>query len=180
MSSLQTGGGSDSFLPTDDEPQSGQQQLDALQQALDPVASPVDLIVTAAPPPPVGRSYDYSFLSRRFVRAPGGKAPLGTIGESTLKLWVEKCLSTERGAHPIHPPGYGLASLSDLYGGPVTAPPADLEQRISDALTFHPRIASVTDFGVTDDPDDEYVSVTFSVVTDRDETIPIPPIQVSL
>lgn len=168
------------FLPATDQVPSGQEQLDALQQALDPTQNPVDLIVTQAPPPPVGRSYSFDFVARRFVLGPG-HSPISTIGTETLQQWVEKCLSTERGAYSIYPPGYGLANISDLFGGPVTSsPPIDLEQRISDALTFHPRIASVTDFGATVDPDDEYVSVAFTVVTDRDETVPIPPVQVSL
>ncbi len=170
-----------SFLPAADEPPSGQEQLDALQQALDPAQSPVDLIVQQAAPPPIGRSYDFDFPSRSFVRSANGHAPAHTVGEATLRKWIEKCLSTERGARPIHPPGYGLERMTDMYGGPVNqSPPVDLEQRIQDALTFHPRIAAVTDFGATFDPDDEYVAVTFTVITDRDERVPVQPIAVTL
>jgi len=164
------------FLPTADEPLTGKEQLDALQQALDPEGQ-VDLVVSNDPPPPVGRSWAFDFETNRFVRSANGKGPAGTTGEATLRKWVEKCLSTARGAHPIHPPGYGLLNKDDVIGGPVAAVPVDLETRIRDALTFHPRIVNVTDFGVDYELDDDYVSVRFTVVTDRDETLTFDQLQ---
>lgn len=169
-----------SFVPASDVPPTGAEQLAALQDALDPTQSPVDLIVAAAPPPPVGRSYAFDFQAGRFVRAANGHAPAGTVGEATLRTWVEKCLGTSRGALPTQPPGYGLLNVHDLVGGPVGAPPTDLEQRIHDALTFHPRIASIADFGFAFDEDEEYLSVGFTIITDRDERVPVVALGVTL
>jgi hypothetical protein len=169
-----------SFLPANDQPATGQEQLDALQTALDPTQSPVDLVVAVEPPPPVGRSYAFDFDSGSFLRSGNAHAPIATTGLETLKAWIQKCLTTERGAFPIHPPEYGLQSAPDLFGGPVGAPPIDLEARIRDALTFHPRIANIADYGATWDPDDEYLSVSFTVVTDRDERVQVPNVAVTL
>lgn len=160
------------FVPTDDEPLFAEDALAALQDQLDPSQAP-DLIVSKATPVPLGRSPAFDFSTKRFDRRPGSKGPAWTTGDGTLKGWIEKCLMTARGAHPIHPPGYGLVRPQDIIGGPVTEPPADLAQRITDALTFHPRIASVRDFAFAFDPDDEYLAVGFTVITDRDEQLPV-------
>lgn len=168
------------FLPASDEPPSGKEQLDALQQALDPSSSPVDLVVAQEPPPPVGRSYAFDFTTRSFVRSQRGHAPATTVGLATLQAWCEKCLTTERGAFPIHPPGYGLTNAADMFGEPVGAPPLDLEARIKDALTFHPRIANVEDFGADWEQDEEYVSVSFTIITDRDERLTVDTVAVTL
>lgn len=167
------------FVPTNDEPMFGQESLDALQDALDPNANRVDLIVTQATPAPLGRAPKFDFAARAWERAPGAQGPVMTHGNETLKNWIEKCLSTARGAHPIHPPGYGLQRPEDLIGGPVTEVPADLTQRITDALTFHPRIANVTDFAFDYDPSDDYLAVSFTVVTDRDETVQVDSLLVT-
>jgi len=158
-----------SFLPVDGL--TSEEVLQTLEDALDP-SSRIDLLVAADPPIPVGRSWAYDFAQGRFLPAVSGQGLLETHGAGTLRSWVEKCLSTARGAHPIHPAGYGLVRREDLIGGPVAHPPADLEDRIRDALTFHPRIADITDFGVAYDLNDDFVAVVFTVLTDRSEQIP--------
>jgi hypothetical protein len=102
----------------------------------------------------------------------GGHGPLETRGLSTLTTWVEKALRTDRGAHPVHPDGYGIERPFDLVGQPVdTNQAAALHERIREALVFHPRISDVTDFSSDFDPDEEYVSVAFTVHLDSGEDL---------
>jgi hypothetical protein len=97
---------------------------------------------------------------------------LETRGISTLQGWIEKCLRTARGAHPIHPEDYGI-EMPDNAIGRAHDFDTDLELRIREALQFHPRIADVTDFVREDDPDDEFITVSFTVVLDDDSSFPL-------
>lgn len=164
-----------SFLPAGEGP-TAEETLQQLEDALDP-SNRVDLLVERDPPLPVGRSWQFDFLAGRFLPETTSHGVKETHGEATLRSWVEKCLATARGAHPIHKkpgevPRYGMTRLDDLVGGPVVYPPADLEDRIRDALTFHPRIVDIADFGVAFDPDDDYVAVVFTVLTDTSDQVP--------
>lgn len=123
-----------------------------------------EVVVVEDTPPPVGRSWSFEFPRERFRRG-RGNSPLSTHGDATLIQWAEKCLRTTRGAHPIHPPGYGLAHRNNLLGRALAgAPIAELEERIRDALTFNPKIADIRDFAYEIDPDDEGVAVAFTMV----------------
>jgi Protein of unknown function (DUF2634) len=163
---------SETFLPQTTTGLSSDEALAQLEEALDPTSGRVDLIVRRDPPVPLGRGWAFDFSRGRFLPAPGGHGARETHGAATLRGWIEKCLSTDRGAHPIHPPGYGLTRRADLIGGPVAHPPADLEDRIRDALTFHPRIVDIVDFGVGWDDNDDYLAVSFTAVTDQHDRLP--------
>lgn len=152
------------FVPVTDEPPDPVDALQSLESALTAFAAPPDLIVAAEPPPPVGRAWAYDWQDRRFHTA-GASSPLTVRGMQTLRGWIEKCLRTERGAHPVHPPGYGLVGGVGI-GGPVGVVAPDLEGRVREALTFHPRISDVTNFSYDHDPDDDYLAVTFDVLLD--------------
>lgn len=158
------------FLPIEDEPLDAEAAANELERQLeDDSFSDTDLVVEEERAP-IGRSWAFDFGRNSFVVGHKAKSPLETHGIETLRGWVLKCLFTARGAHAIHPDGYGLVQPFDLIGEPVlTAPAADMEERIRDALTFHPRITDVTDFIVDVDPDEEYVEVSFTVELD-DET----------
>jgi|1185.fasta_scaffold84709_2 phage baseplate assembly protein W len=179
--------GDDSFLPPDDDPiPDPDEELDGLEddeaeRFIDSDEAP-DVVVLDEPPPPLGLSWAFSFEAHTFLRG-GLSGPLETRGLATLRGWIEKCLQTERGQHPIHPPDYGL-ERPDILGEPVgDEAAADLEEAVRDALLFHPRITDVTEFEVymgevdsSDDPnlivsDDEALYVSFTVVTDDEETI---------
>ena len=150
------------LTPLNDEPLSGDDAL-ALLDA-DILGEGIDAVVVEQPPPPLGRSWAFDWSGRRGFQT-GGQGPQQTFGLDSLKMWCEKCLRTERGAHPIHPPDYGM---DNPYGaiGLLHEDDPDLEQRIVDALTFHPRITAVRDFVRNFDVDDDYLAVSFTVVLD--------------
>jgi hypothetical protein len=169
------------FLPEDDtEDLDPDEELDALEgdSAADPLiedADAVDLVLAEVPPPPLGRAWAFDFQTGSFLlnQAHG---PLETRGLATLRGWIEKCLMTARGAHPIHPPEYGVEGLTDVIGeaaSPGVA--AGLEEGIRDALLFHPRITDVRDFdaylGTVEDGDEDALYLSFTVVTEDDERL---------
>jgi len=123
---------------------------------------------------PIGVSWSFDFLSNEFLTGTS-RGPLETRGEHTLYGWMEKCLRTDRGAHPaIHPPGYGLVRPFDMIGLPVAhAVGSDLEARITDALLFHPRIVAVRDFDFQVDPNDDLILAAFTVILDDDTELPV-------
>lgn len=161
------------FTPSLDEPLLGEESLARSQDDLERFPNEIDLIVQQEEPPPLGRSVAFDWTGGRFFRSQAQRGPLETRGIASLKEWVAKCLNTARGAHPVHPTGYGLVRADDMIGGPVGSPPADLKDRIRDALTFHPRIEDVVDFVFDENPDDEFYGVSFTVVTDSSDRVPV-------
>lgn len=148
--------------PDDLDPSATLDVLD--ERLLDPSSPPPDLIVTDDPPPPIGRSWQFDFVANRFVIGSGGIAE--TYGLATLRVWIEKCLRTDRGAHPIHSDSYGMVSPFDMIGQQLTdVSQSDLEERVTDALTKHPSIVDIQEFSMTYDPiGDTLLSVNFIVV----------------
>lgn len=168
------------FVPQAGEPLSATEALQALELSLEAQPSAVDLVVSVDPPPPIGRSWAFDFRSRSFVTA-GSRSPLQTRDLQTLGGWIEKCLNTARGAHPVHPDGYGLPAGLPMIGGPQGALPADLEDRITDALTFHPRITGVRHFAYDYDPDEEWLAVSFTVLVDGGlDELPVSSLELTL
>lgn len=128
-----------------------------------------DLTLTVDPPPaPLGKGPAYDFENRRLVRA--GRGIAMTRREGTLRVWIEKCIRTHAGAHPVHPPGYGLAiAIGDILGGTADVSPGELEEMIQDALLFHPAITEVRSFKIeegTTGEGDGALSVAFTVELD--------------
>lgn len=165
----------DSLLPTDDDsvPSPDEALADLADEIDAEAAGPDDLIVALDEPPPLGRSVMFDFAAGRMVTG-AGRSPLATRGQTTLLVWIEKCLRTENGASPIHPPEYGLVGTTQGIGQPYDSPElADLEDRIREALTFHPLISDITDFAKDYDPDDEFLAVRFTVVIDDDTRLPV-------
>lgn len=162
------------LLPATDEPLSDVDALAALENALETFPNQVDLVVSVDPPQPVGRSVAYDFATRSLIKSSGQLGPTETRGLATLGTWIEKCLRTARGAHAIHPAGYGLpASVESIIGTPVGTIPADLEQRIREALTFHPRISDIESFSYDWEDDDDVLQIFMVIVLDDDSRIPI-------
>ena len=127
---------------------------------------PEDLVVTTEEPPPLGKSWAFDFGVGKFKRV-GAGGPAPTYGLTTLRYWIEKCLMTEAGAHPIHDQGYGVRGLNDLIGTQGGLVMMELESRITEAVTWHPRISGIENFSATHDPMQEYVDVAFTVVVDE-------------
>ena len=147
------------FLPAADPPISPEAALADVTSLLTPQA---DLTLAPAPTYPLGRSWAFDWDRRRFV---SGRGPLQTHGRATLRHWIAKCLQTERGAFAIHPPDYGVDGLEDLIGEPLVES-LEVEDRVREALLFHPAITDVTDFVMWTDEDLEALFVSFTVITD--------------
>ncbi len=64
---------------------------------------------------------------------------------SAMVQVIYKILNTERYIYPIYSWNYGI-ELRDLFGEPVSYVCAELERRITEALTQDDRIESVSDF----------------------------------
>lgn len=162
------------LLPEDDEPLSEDEEVAALDESIEDVPDEDDLVITVPALDPVGRSWAFDFQRRRFLIGPGGHGPVATYGDATLKVWIEKCLNTDRGAHAIYSDDYGVDDLNDGFGGPTSQfPTGDYEQRIRDALTFHPRIVDVSGFVWDLDPADDAISVGFQVDLDDTDSITV-------
>lgn len=164
----------DNLLPADTEAPPDD-VLGAVEDALagDPSAL-ADVTVQETPPPPLGRGWQISTVvdaeGQAFVRSSGGQGALETHGLATLQTWIAKALVTEAGAFAIYPPGYGMQGALLGIGEPPTSPHlADRLDRITDALTFHPRITGVTNYSTSFDDDNEAFAERLTVVLD-DET----------
>lgn len=146
--------------PDDLDPEATLDVLD--QRLIDPTLAPPDLLVTDAPPPPFGRSWAFDFQASQFVQNISGVAQ--TYGLISLRGWIEKCLRTDRGAHPIYSDDFGIERPFDIIGMQLAdVNPDDLEQRIRDALTKHPSIVEIEQFEMLYSSDDELITVSFVV-----------------
>lgn len=129
-----------------------------------------DLQVTVEPPPaPVGRSWAFDFTTKRFVMA--GHSPIETRRTQTLRYWIEKCLRTPQGGVSIEPADYGFDDPTNIFGDQFdSADIATLEERVREALLFHPSITGIEEFVVEQSTEDEEVLLmSFEAVLD-DET----------
>lgn len=153
------------FLPESNYPDDLDPEaiLDVLDQRLiDPTLAPPDLLVTDAPPPPFGRSWAFDFQASQFVQNISGVAQ--TYGLISLRGWIEKCLRTDRGAHPVYSDDFGMERPFDMIGMQLSElNPQDLEQRIREALTKHPSIVDIEQFDLLYSADDEFIIVSFVV-----------------
>jgi hypothetical protein len=163
------------FLPEDDFPDDldPAATLDVLDARLrDPNTAPPDLIITEQDLPPMGRSWAFDFTVNRFVTRSSGVAT--THGIQTLRQWIEQALRTDQGAHPIHSDNYGMVRPFDAIGEPLgSVTSMDIEQRISDALTFHQRIVGIQDFRMSYDANDDYLLISFTAVLSDDQLLSI-------
>jgi hypothetical protein len=135
-----------------------------------------DLTVTFnEPPKPVGRGWGYDFAKPGFLMV--GHGPAETHRGSTLRTWIEKCLRTQEGAHPVHPDGYGLErALYDWLSEPARLPSrGQLEEAVRKALLFHSAINDVIDFEMTTTEHEgfAYAEISFTVVTNQGEALGI-------
>lgn len=159
-------------IPEEDEPLDEDDDLEDLEDD-DPDA----LVLEAEPFSPLGRSWAFDFVEGRFVKTPN-RGPLQTRGIETLRYWVEKCLRTERGAFPLHDGDYGIEDMSDPVGSLQSSDAAaELQGRVRDALTYHPRISDIAEFQTSFDPDSEVLEVSFRVIVDDDFDLTIQGFQ---
>ena len=159
----------ESLLPVEDEPPSPEEELARADEEAEDFPESDDLIATEEERLPIARSWAFDFERGRFTRG-SAQGPAETRGVMTLRYWIEKCLRTARGAHPIHPEDYGIDRVGrGVFGSPMSeAHGADLEERIRDALMYHDAITEITDFQAVQNPEDDLLLVSFHVVLDDD------------
>ena len=164
----------ESLLPVEDEPPSPEEELARAEEEAEEFPESDDLIATEEERLPIARSWAFDFERGRFKRGEA-QGPTEVFGVMTLRYWIEKCLHTARGAHPIHPEDYGIdRGGRGVIGSPMSgAHGADLEERIRDALLYHDAITEVTDFEMTQNPEDDLLLVNFHVVLDDDVVLEI-------
>lgn len=163
------------FLPDEDLPLSAEEEFGIAENSvaitefsdpLDPNTFDDEEAVVTDETPPLGRGWSFDF-GRRAFNSVEGRGPLETRGQATLRAWVEKCLNTQKGAHPIYSDDFGVAmpfGALGAAGGSFDS--EDLEIELVDALTYHPRITDVTDVEVDFDEVNEALRVSFTVVQD--------------
>lgn len=167
------------LLPVQAEPLTPDDALARFEEGVDRTLSADDLVVVEEDPPPLGRSWAYDFHKRQFLGGPVSHGPLTIRGISTLEQWIEKCLITARGAHPIYSDNFGIDLPADLFGGTTVLFPRDLFiDRVRDALTRHPRITNVDGFAINVDPDEEFVAASFTVHTGQGESFNFQDVRV--
>jgi hypothetical protein len=85
----------------------------------------------------------------------------------TLIMWIEKAARTARLAHPIYEDEYGVEEPYSMIGFPADDA---LQQAYQDSLTaallFHDRIVDVDNFTFAQDPFDETLRASFTVLID--------------
>lgn len=169
----------DAALDADDLLATTQLELDEPDELdLDPFRP--DLIVEEPPLPPFGKSWEFDFSTGKFIKVPN-RGPLRTQGIQTLRGWIEKCLFTAREAHPIYSEDYGMDDPFEWTGQQFTDElVGELERKVTEALTQHPRILDVKDFLADFDPTDEEMFVRFRCVIDGDEDVIIDDLAVPL
>jgi Protein of unknown function (DUF2634) len=154
-----------SLLPIQEQPLPADDAFRRFEEALDQRPDSDDLVVTQEPPLPVGRSWAFDFERKAFERAPGQTGPVEIRGDDALRQWIETTLRTARGAHPIYSDDYGIDMPADFIGGTASSFPLDVyEDAVTEALLVHRQIASVEDFDVLYDPEQEYVGVSFTLI----------------
>ncbi|MBO5704553.1 MAG: DUF2634 domain-containing protein [Alphaproteobacteria bacterium] len=83
-------------------------------------------------------------------------------GQDAMPQAIYKILTTERYKYVIYSWNYGV-ELADLFGQPIPYVYAEIERRVTEALTQDDRIESVVDFQF--DNNDGAVIVSFTVNT---------------
>lgn len=127
-------------------------------------------------PTPLGQTIGWDF--ERHQRQGDAQGPHMVRGESALIQWIEKCLRTHAGAHPIHPDGYGMEEPITSFIGfsRLDVEVTELEEMVKEALLFHPAIKDVRGFEATwedEDPisGDAALALNFLVVRDNDTLV---------
>jgi hypothetical protein len=146
--------------------------------ALDAALAPVEDIETDAPAP-FGRSWRFDFQAGQFLR--DGTIPKVVYELDTLIVWIEKTLRTAQIAHPIYADEYGVDNPDELIGQTLSGE-EDLsayEESITAALTYHDRIISVEGFSFDQDPFEETVQASFTVMVDAAPPLEAQPLEFS-
>ena len=145
--------------------------------ALDAALAPVEDTDPDAPQP-FGKSWRFDFVAGQFVK--DGTAPQETYELDSLVVWVEHTLRTAKYAHPIYSDDYGMEDPNSLIGEQADDEKLSAYQdAITDALLVHDRITAVEDFSFQQDPFDDGLYASFTVVLDAAPPLDAQPIEFS-
>jgi hypothetical protein len=145
--------------------------------ALDAALAPVE---DAEPdtPIPFGKSWRFDFLAGQFVR--DGTAPQAAYELDSLIMWVEKTARTDRYSHPIYSDEYGTEDPFALIGEQTDDElMANYQEALTTALLVHDRIVAVEDFSFDQDPFDEALYTSFTVIVDAAPPLEAQPLEFS-
>jgi hypothetical protein len=145
--------------------------------ALDAALAPVEDTDPAAPQP-FGRSWRFDFIAGQFVM--DGLAPKITYELDSLVVWVEKTLRTARYAHVIYSDTYGMEDPFRVVGQQADDELlSGYQDAATEALLVHDRITAVENFSFNQDPFDEAVYASFTVVLDAAPPLEAQPLEFS-
>lgn len=133
--------------------------------ALDAALAPVEDIENDAPLA-FGRSWLFDFETGQFVR--DGTVPKVVFELDTLIMWMEKALRTARLVHPIYSDEYGVDKDRTAQIGQQVDDDMlnEYQDAVTEALLVHDRVVSVENFSFDQDPFEETVQASFTVMVD--------------
>ena len=111
----------------------------------------------------VGKSFLFNFSKGDFELQDG--QPVISDEETSIKVWIEKILRTEKNRYKIYNNTPYGCQLEDLIIGnnyPASFVESELQREVSEAILQHPKISSIADFQINRLPSS--VEVTFSVI----------------
>lgn len=122
-------------------------------------------------PLPFGKGWLFDFTTSQFVKH--GQRPAEVLDVANLQVWMEKVLRTAKYAHPIYSDDYGMEDPFELVGQDASDELiAAYEEGVTNALLVHDRIVAVEDFSFTQQPFDDSLYVSFTVVLDAGSDAP--------
>lgn len=164
----------DELFP-DEQELSADDILAASTAAIEDLDADEDIEIAPVELPPIGRNWAFDFQEGKFIAE--GRSPKTVRGDAAIQAWAEKCLRTQQGSAAALPPEYGLAqSLSDYLSTQADEDDlATLESDIEEALTFHPQIQTIEDFGVqfgTSPEGEVAAAISFTIILGDGSEIP--------
>jgi hypothetical protein len=142
--------------------------------ALDAALAPVEDDQPDAPLP-FGRSWRFDFIAGQFVRE--GTVPQVTYELDSFVGWVEKTLRTAQQAHPIYSDSYGVDQPGVIGEMASDELLGDYQDAAIEALMVHDRVVSVEEFSFNQDPFDEGLYVSFTVMLDAAPALEPQPLE---
>lgn len=123
-----------------------------------------------------GASFLFDFAAGDFVLVDGKLVPI--TDKAAVKVWVEKCLRTEKHQYAIYARDddneYGV-SIEDLIGSvfPRAFIESELKREITEAVTRHPRISSISNLSAVRDGANMMISFTLNLTDGQTEEVTI-------
>ena len=111
----------------------------------------------------MGKSFLFDFSKGDFELQDG--QPVISDEETSIKVWIEKILRTEKNRYKIYDGTVYGCQIEDLIIGnnyPASFVESELQREVSEAILQHPKISSIADFQINRLINS--AEVTFSVI----------------